>query len=350
MKYKLKGFTLVELIVVMAIFSIIMFGALSLMTPSNKIMLNAENTENGSAAVNSIAKYLETELSTAEYLHAYGMLMNDADMKRYVEEYAGKFYGGVLQAESDPNSPNYGHGLVHVLQIDNTNEGQITKYDFTIDSFKPESTKVIVNAGVAQNKVYTVKANPGVEVSSVNKAYYDSYMYTIIPGRYATLNELQDKIDDYKSGSTSVIEETLNQINSVNTTFSIRATRRAICHECGQPFTINGDLKVVCSSGCTGTARSFLDVAAMSLVNIYERSVASVSGHYFVVQEFPETDPTTGLTRMVKKIVDRSTDPLDSYINIEAGVRYTPGPPGDDVLNGYTFIYSYGSEQVTKKP
>ena len=56
---RVKGFTLIELIVVLAIFSVIMFGAMSLMTPASKIMTNTENMENGSAAVSSISKYLE---------------------------------------------------------------------------------------------------------------------------------------------------------------------------------------------------------------------------------------------------------------------------------------------------
>ena len=46
MKQKqLKGFTLVELVVVMAIFSMIMFGAMQLMDPVSKIFQRTSNYE-----------------------------------------------------------------------------------------------------------------------------------------------------------------------------------------------------------------------------------------------------------------------------------------------------------------
>ena len=61
-----KGFTLVELIVVMAIFSIIMVVVMSLIDPVSKIYKNTAVAEKTYANANSIQTYLQTHLEYVE--------------------------------------------------------------------------------------------------------------------------------------------------------------------------------------------------------------------------------------------------------------------------------------------
>lgn len=362
---RVKGFTLIELIVVLAIFSIIMFAATSLMTPASKIMTNAENMENGSAAVSSISKYLETELSTAEYLKIYGeRVVDENDLKNKVAEFAGTYYGGVLQAESDPDSPVYGNGIVHVLQFDNSNDGKITKWDYKIKSFEAEKN--------AEGNYYKVDtANVELMKDSylpVNKAYYDSYNFTIIPGTIQNIGNFDEVYQCLKRGEeiwndtdsngaidtgeqTDFMQTVLDNIKASSTAFSIRATRKEKCKVCGADYHMDENGKMICNCSPSTTPRQFVNVAAMSLVNIYKRAQGGVAGHYFVVKHIP----ATGSSSEKNVIVDRATVPLDGYIDIVSGYKYVPsdGSIADQskkVADGLTFIYSYGSEQDTSAP
>ena len=57
-KKNLKGFTLVELIVVMAVFGIIMLGAMRFLDPVSKMMKGASLQEANSAVVDNVKRYL----------------------------------------------------------------------------------------------------------------------------------------------------------------------------------------------------------------------------------------------------------------------------------------------------
>ena len=370
---RVKGFTLIELIVVLAIFSIIMFAATSLMTPASKIMTNAENMENGSAAVSSISKYLETELSTAEYLRVYGYKVGEGtgpnNMDEKVADFAGTYYGGVLRAGTDPNAtdPAYGDGVIHVLQFDNSNGGMITKWDYTAD-FKPTGFSTPANPGETA-KVNKVSVTQVGKSNPVNKAYYDSYDFTIIPGTIQNIANFDEVYQSMKLGSkiwndtngnglveddekTNTTLSILTNISPANTVFSIRATRKEKCKVCGADYHMNADTgKMVCDCSPSTTPRQFVNVAAMSLVNIYQRQHAAVSGHYFVIQHIP----ASGLEPEKNVIVDRAKKGTDGYIDIEAGYKYEAADGTDEerakaAADSFTFIYSYGSEQDTSAP
>lgn len=71
MKKRLKGFTLIELIIVLAIFSVIMVGALSLVDPVSKINSRAKVNENSYAYVDNIQNYLQDSLEFSDHLWVY---------------------------------------------------------------------------------------------------------------------------------------------------------------------------------------------------------------------------------------------------------------------------------------
>lgn len=310
MKKNVKGFTLIELIVVMAIFGIIMFGAMRLVVPVLKMMVQSDVHEGGNAAVSNISSYLENELSVAEYMIASNDVPDDKG-KAYVEEFVKSYYEGVLKAGCTAESPAYGKGLVHVLTIDNTQNGKISNY------------------------IYDVKfdlGNPGVTLKSeqdfaINKAYYDSYSFTIKSGLY------EDNTFDPTQPDT--YEQLISNLSTKETVFTIQAS------------TVRNN-----------TTYSFLSNATMSLVNIYNRKGAGVPGAYYVVNE--EWDSNNNV--LAKTIADITTPNLskqgDPY-NGGAGT-FTQSRQYGGVLNGskvlyvdgstegYCFVYSYGSEMDTQ--
>ena len=96
---KVKGFTLIELIIVMAVFSVIMFGALQLIEPTSRIYTRSYNQENASAAVDNIKRYLEEELRYAEAIRIQGTEPTQEELVDFVNDYYnGKVY---YQKKSD---------------------------------------------------------------------------------------------------------------------------------------------------------------------------------------------------------------------------------------------------------
>ena len=56
---KVKGFTLIELIIVMAVFGLLLFGVMQLIDPVSKVMKQSAIQENNAASVNNMKEYLE---------------------------------------------------------------------------------------------------------------------------------------------------------------------------------------------------------------------------------------------------------------------------------------------------
>lgn len=330
MKNKVKGFTLIELIIVMAIFSVIMFGAMSLMTPANKIMISTETSENGAAAVNSITKFLENELSTVEYLKVYGTVYDDSEITTKAQEFKDLFYGNVLQAGSpignDPDGRHYGKGMVHAMTID-SNTGQITKWDYEVTSFK-RGTSI---------------SSPIKTEWAVNKAYYDSYFFDILIGDYPSPEAFYTGKLNYENHTTDHIKNAFTNLNSYRTSFSVMATAKKKCKSCGQYAKLkHGDNKCdKCHAEMDVSGRAFVNVASMTLVNIYERSLggdSAATGRYFVVDDV--TTPVVSST-----VHDRAEKGLTNYEDILSGVTYTDVDAAGATTKGYTLIYSYAFEQ-----
>lgn len=170
---KVKGFTLIELIVVMAIFGVIMAGAMSLMTPATKVMIQSETYENGNAAVTSISNYLEKSLASAEVLEVYNHIPASPEQMAY--DFVADHYQGLLKDNSTVDSRNHADGRVHIMIIDNSGVDAlgagntvIEEYTYEIGNFETISPISLVSS----------------ETSAINKAYYDSYDLQIKAGAF----------------------------------------------------------------------------------------------------------------------------------------------------------------------
>lgn len=343
MKRNVKGFTLIELIVVMATFSIIMFGAMSLMTPVSKMMVQSDTHEGGNAAVNSIATLLQNQLSPAEYIAMYNEpLTNDADRESAVNNFVKEYYEGVLRNKSKVGALSYGKGTVHVMTINNDENGKISTYAYDV-SFDPTLASYITST-VDHELEY-----------AVNKAYYDDYILNIKSGLFENPEDLYEKDGmgntvylDPPANTTPKLKdeayaELSKNLNSKNTVFTISAT------------TVRNN-----------TEYNFMSNVSMSLVNIYNRGGGGVAGKYYVLNEKLVPDSTGA--KWDNQIVDITTPNISTYgdsatengvtlqysersrekkgVTVGSYVSYNTTPAAD----GYTFIYSYGSEQDISEP
>lgn len=188
---KAKGFTLIELIVVVAIFSMIMFGALQLMDPVSKIFQRTSNYETSAATVDNVKRYIEGSVRYADFINVYeGSYMQfdptsgtdvaitesqaiDEFMRRYLDSACG-----VVDKKTKPITAQYLNFDVHVMEIDNTiysttggeitdttaggtidtskGRGRITQRVYSVNTKETGGTyaKTLVSDGLAINETY----------------------------------------------------------------------------------------------------------------------------------------------------------------------------------------------------
>lgn len=192
---KLKGFTLIELIVVMAIFSIIMLAALKLVDPVEKVMNNTSVQEKNAAYVDNMEDYLHSSLKYAEFLRVYegdfcksnGVSMQSMTEQEAVTDFVRTFFDGRIDASYNPVE-----GKIRVLKIynssaadvsgDNYDNGKIveTVWSFTAgDSYIKETPAL--NPSDPPIKTTIELTAPAVTLGAtemvINPDYYNDYSF-----------------------------------------------------------------------------------------------------------------------------------------------------------------------------
>lgn len=313
-KTELKGFTLIELIVVLAIFGIILVAAMQLLLPASKVLVQSEHYENRQAVVTNISNYLEGVLTPAEFMDVYN---GSRDPATIAQSYAENYYEGVLKSGCTADSPNFADGKIHVLEIDNTPDlNGIVNTRLVNYVFDADFTNGAVS--VVQNMAETVD-------NAINNAYYDNYNLQIRVGSFDETN-WTDLLDQPKF---------LNSVSARSTIFTIRSETNG---------TVNGNV------------HTSYETAFMSLGNIFGNPTSNLN--YYVVDEKaapPPANPLDPPDPNILSIVQIATPNMtmrSSEITMTharyAGTlvdrtRRTYTAPSD-ALENYYFVYSYGSD------
>lgn len=125
MKQRLKGFTLIELIIVMALFSLVMYSVIQLLDPVTKFFVRSSNFESTTACVDNITRSIEGNLKYADRVRAYayyspyssGLSYTDApDISSDLSTHVTDFYNYFFQNRRAIDSAGY----IYVLAFDNT--------------------------------------------------------------------------------------------------------------------------------------------------------------------------------------------------------------------------------------
>lgn len=151
-KKALKGFTLLELIIVMALFSLIMYSVVSLLDPVSKFFVRSSNFESATACVDNMKRAIEGNLKYVDRVRVYSdFVPYDAaytpsvDMQAHVEQFWEDFFEDRQFLDCE--------GTIRVMVFDNSvdstvlsltrlsdftdgqrNSGKITMYEFPFDN------------------------------------------------------------------------------------------------------------------------------------------------------------------------------------------------------------------------
>lgn len=212
-----KGFTLIELIIVMAVFTILMIAVMSIVTPLNKIVKKASIQEANSAAVDNVKRYMENTLRYSDCIEVYvGDLVDfngntlAAPVGLDRESFAARnFIENHYMNRTNPGTEDPLTGKVRMLKVDNSDGGRITEYEwdfksgYTYIQFDGSGNKKQVqDTGPAGNLLYDALGNPimiddyGIEHASltnmtvnknvINPVYFEDYSFYFQPGYNTT--------------------------------------------------------------------------------------------------------------------------------------------------------------------
>ena len=192
-----KGFTLTELIVVVAIFSIIMVAVMSLIDPVSNIYKNTALAERTYSNANSIQTYVQTQLEYAESMvvatsnnigDGAGGVSSD-ELQELVEEYGRTHFNYIVTgkgrsgAESELDSVCWTNGNIHVLRMVNSGDdrGQV------MESIYPFQSNDDSNGGFTLVNPSSVTEEP-----MINPAFFQArdarYNYTYALGTCRFVN------------------------------------------------------------------------------------------------------------------------------------------------------------------
>jgi prepilin-type N-terminal cleavage/methylation domain-containing protein len=219
MKKSLKGFTLIELVIVMAILTIIMAGLMQFFGPVRNAYRDATYYEAKRVACNAVSRYMTESLRYAQYLGVYG---------------STETVGGVLIGSNETGAKNAAQALLNSITTDVTTltSDQITAIKNSIQVIAIDYSKTAAPAAFNSTfdgkeysgRLWRYKDLFGTSVHShmaLGKAYYGRNSF----GINATFDE-SDKLLSFVTATagTSLSTNQTNIVDSSNKVISTEGT------------------------------------------------------------------------------------------------------------------------------
>lgn len=178
-KRTLKGFTLIELVVVVAVFGLLIAATLSFVTPTRKVYKNASEYAGASAMVDNVRRIVEDNLRFANRMDVYiGPDVSggeEAYIEARVNELRHKFH------LDDANRVTFGRDRVYVMKIDNPEEDQIAD-GFTGGSQKPGRISIWEYDRDSTDITKCVLNTANSKEWAIASGVYDEYSFSLSMG------------------------------------------------------------------------------------------------------------------------------------------------------------------------
>lgn len=194
MKVVKKGFTLLELVCVMAIMGFLFIAILSMTTPSQKIHRKTSVNENTYAIADNVQQYIQRNLDYADTAWVFTSNEDERanNLEKTVEEFRKCYYKNVVMADKSGGDIKSGFvkGKIHVLQLINnpkdSDQGQIRHYEVNFKSDSPiaslGSSELVLNPAYFEGDnanyhiTYALNSSELVALSETNRNG-DAFVY-----------------------------------------------------------------------------------------------------------------------------------------------------------------------------
>lgn len=199
----LKGITLIELIVVMAIFSILLVGIMSFFQPVEKIFKNTAISEKTYSYANNIEELLESKLKYADavwifnsskvdgtgFMKSNNAKADDTELTEICEAFAKMYYEGVVTYTG--SADKYVDGKVHIMHLINDTAnfpGAALPSEYEVGQIGERTVDFTANPTAAKALTSTLAAESNNDFI-INKAYFKAgdakynYHYSLGAGR-----------------------------------------------------------------------------------------------------------------------------------------------------------------------
>lgn len=200
---KRKGFTLVELIIVMALFSLVMYSVVQLLGPVSKFFVRSSNFESTTACVDNLKRGIEGNLKYADRVRVYynynpyqnaapagsgrtdytpsddlmknvNQFYTDFFMNRQYVDCRGKIYAMVFDNTAYiPESSLGSFATFSDFNAKHGNAGQIVLYEF---NFEP-TDGLVVDDGKTYNTYFKKEVGSEARKYTVRDWYINQMMY-----------------------------------------------------------------------------------------------------------------------------------------------------------------------------
>ncbi len=221
-----KGFTLLELIIVMAIFSILMVGVMALIKPVSNMFKNTAISEKTYSYANNVQQYLQSKLEYAEdvYVGTSSKMTltsdgeaNNAAIAKLVEDFRFSHFADVVLTHDKGDTTEYVNGKIHVIRLVNNDgtdshgdpvrKGQITHrvYNFNSETDAKIAEDTVVDEVAELNPAFLTGRDAAYDF---NYALGASNLKTVTPtddkgkaiSTKETFKALDKDMEDLKTG------------------------------------------------------------------------------------------------------------------------------------------------------
>lgn len=197
---KFSGFTLIEMIIVVATFAIIMICVLSFMDPVKKVYKNTYNEADSQAIGENMRRYIGDQIQYADRMVLYtNMFMDDTTIQDQVNDFRNFFYfepstgtppgetAAVEKKRIYPYPAFEGNDEIFVLHITNPDPSVDLTSDATVLPVTTEYGTISLSRYIGGVK------QPDVRIWSENTDYYTTYAFDI-----SVQTAIKDSSDNYK--------------------------------------------------------------------------------------------------------------------------------------------------------
>lgn len=313
-----KGFTLVELIIVMAIMAILLVAVMSMTGPATKISKRAKLSDSTYSIANNVENYLQRTLEYVDNAWIFDSTDSRAgDIPATVREFKNAYYNHVCvgtTAGADGNTV-YVKGNIYVMHLDNST-GQIHTTAYTF----PNSSTNTITAGVGSTAI-----------AELNPAYFasDNRPFNV---RYAlNASELE----------ASVVGGVVERNDETDAYYVLTSEKNG---ETVSPSSINQAISIIVNEGEAPVGGKFegpavLNVAPLSFTNIQNRVPSNTPIARNVLEDGKEgTNDLINQGDLVNLPPELSQN-ARSFINF-AGEDSKPVSTSNDIY----IVYSYADE------